>query len=72
MSSQSLRIMVFHSYLMLPRIIDVVLGRMRIVQNSVIYYLVKSVGLITLVILVCTAIDGIKNKWKEWMQQASR
>ena len=60
MSSQSLRIMVFHSYLMLPGIIDVVLERIRIVQNSVIYYLVKSVGLITLVILACTAIDGIK------------
>ena len=72
LSSQSLRIMVFHSYLMLPGLIDVILGRMGFRPNSILYFSVKSFMLMSLVILICIAIDGLKNKQKEWMQQASR
>ena len=72
LSSQSLRIMVLHSYLMLPGLIDVILGYMRFRPNSVLYYSAKTLMLMISVILICIAVNRIKNKQREWMQHATR
>lgn len=62
LSSQSLRIMVLHSYLMIPGLIDIALKKAGISQDSIIYYSVKTIALITIVLLICKFVDRVQKR----------